>query len=225
MSASVQSPLLTTVSTFRAGLGHAVKRSSAAEPRLGRIDLTDLSEDPTPGEDGLVAEISAPLTIADRFYTITSGGSSRITLTDWTDPSAPVVRRQLHLDGVFTTSVAAFGDLVAIATTADDSDAPGLTPVASEIRFYRATPARKHSGDVILRELSRVTTGVLTDAVRFSADGGSLYAANEGQPNLDHSQDPKGSLSIIAIKGRPTKPRFEEVGIKFPGPEIGRAHV
>jgi YVTN family beta-propeller protein len=189
-----------------------------SDPLLGRIDLSDVSQDPTPGEDGLVAEISASVAIANRLYTISSGGSNRVSLTDWSDPGNPQLVQQLDLSGVFTTSVATFGNLVAIATTPDDYDDPTNTETPeSQIRFYSINAAGK------LTELAVVNTGFLTDGMRFSADGSQLYIANEGQPNANYSVDPVGSVSIITISGQGGNLNFSEAEVTFP--ELNSAGV
>ncbi len=182
-----------------------------AQPLLGRIDLTPVSQDPTPGADGLVAEISASVAIANRLYTISSGGSNLVSLTDWSDPTNPQLVSQLDLSGFFTTSVATFGNLIAIATTPSNYDDPAnaATP-ESQVRFYSINPAGK------LTEVAVVNTGFLTDGMRFSADGRQLYIANEGQPNADYSVDPIGSVSIITISGHGGNRRFSEAEVTFP---------
>ena len=181
------------------------------DPLLGRIDLSDVSQDPTPGEDGLVAEISASVAIANRLYTISSGGSNLVSLTDWSDPTNPQLVSQLDLSGFFTTSVATFGNLIAIATTPSNYEDPANTATPeSQIRFYSINPAGK------LTEVAVVTTGFLTDGMRFSADGRQLYIANEGQPNADYSVDPIGSVSIITISGQGGNLRFSEAEVTFP---------
>ncbi len=182
-----------------------------ADPLLGRIDLSPNSKDETPGEDGLVAEISASVYIGNKLYTISSGGSNLVTLTDWKDPSNPAVVQQLDLTGFFTTSVATFGNLIAIAATPDDYDDPENTETPqSQIRFYSINPAGK------LTELAVVDTGFLTDGMRFSADGRQLYIANEGQPNADYSIDPVGSVSIINLSGQGGNINFSETEVSFP---------
>lgn len=181
------------------------------DPLLGRIDLSEVSQDPTPGEDGLVAEISASVSIANRLYTISSGGSNLVSLTDWSAPTNPQLVSQLELSGFFTTSVATFGNLIAIATTPETYDDPAnnATP-ESQIRFYSLNAAGK------LTEVAVVTTGFLTDGMRFSADGSQLYIANEGQPNADYSVDPIGSVSIITISGQGGNLSFSEAEVTFP---------
>lgn len=198
------------------GRPRSLKTPARSQPILGRMDLTSVAIDPTPGEDGLVAEISASVSLADGFYTVSSGGSNRISLTDWSDPQTPRLLRQLNLDGFFTTSVAAADALVAIATTPDSYGASGQAAVASDICFYQMMPPRKAGGDVSLRELDRVATGFLADAVRFAANGSVLYVANEGQPASDYGVNPVGSVSIVEIKGSSERPRFQAREIALP---------
>ncbi|MGB5135203.1 MAG: hypothetical protein WBN89_08525 [Prochlorococcaceae cyanobacterium] len=182
-----------------------------AAPLLGRVDLTSVSKNPTPGEDGLVAEISASVAIANRFYTISSGGSNIVSLTDWSDPANPQLVQQLDLTGFFTTSVATFGNLIAIAATPGDYADPANTETPeSQIRFYSIDP----SG--LLTERAVVNTGFLTDGMRFSADGRQLFIANEGQPNANYSVDPTGSVSIIDISGQGGNLSFSEAEVTFP---------
>ncbi|MCP9820593.1 hypothetical protein KBZ18_13980 [Synechococcus sp. Cruz-9H2] len=180
------------------------------DPLLGRIDLTDFSVDSEAGEDGLVAEISASVYIANKLFTISSGGSNLVTLTGWNDPSNPEVVQQLDLTGFFTTSVATFGNLIAIAATPDNYDAIGNITPESQVRFYSLNPSGK------LTEVGVVNTGFLTDGMRFSADGRQLYIANEGQPNANYSIDPVGSVSIINLSGQGGNINFEETEISFP---------
>ncbi|MCT0216270.1 hypothetical protein KQ298_08030 [Synechococcus sp. CS-1330] len=179
-------------------------------PLLGRLDLSSSSKDSTPDEDGLVAEISASVSIGKRLYTISSGGSNLVSLSDWSDPTNPRLVQQLDLVGFFTTSVATFGDLIAIAATPDNYDAIGIATPESQIRFYNINAAGT------LKEVAVVNTGFLTDSIRFSDDGRQLYVANEGQPNKDYSVDPIGSVSIIEIKGKSRDLRLSEAEITFP---------
>ena len=44
-----------------------------------------------------------------------------------------------------------------------------------------------------------VEAGALPDMVTFTADGKKVLVANEGEPNADYSNDPEGSISVIAI--------------------------
>ncbi len=180
------------------------------EALLGRSDLTSVALDPTPGQDGLVAEISASVAFANKLFTLSSGGSNLVSLTDWSDPANPLLVQQIELSGFFTTSVASFGNLIAIAATPENYDAIGSATPESQIRFYSINPSGK------LTELAVVNTGFLTDGMRFSADGTQLYIANEGQPNADYSVDPVGSVSIINITGQGGNLQFSEAEVFFP---------
>ena len=179
-------------------------------PLLGRLDLSRSSKDPNPGEDGLVAEISASVALGNRLYSISSGGSNLVSISDWSNPTSPRLVQQLNLSGFFTTSVATFGNLIAIAATPDNYAASGTPTPVSQIRFYSINLA----GTV--KEVGVVNTGFLTDSILFSADGRQLYVANEGSPNDDYSVDPIGSVSIITISGKGRNLRFSEVEVSFP---------
>ena len=180
-------------------------------PLLGRLDLSNSSKDSTPGEDGLVAEISASVAIANRLYTISSGGSNLVSISEWSDPTNPQLLQQLDLSGFFTTSVATFGNLIAIAATPDNyGDPANLITPESQIRFYSIN-ARGN-----LKEVAVVNTGFLSDGMQFSSDGRQLYVANEGQPNDDYSVDPIGSVSIITISRKGRNLRFSEAEVTFP---------
>lgn len=203
-------------------LQRLARKYAPLTPLLGRLDLTaysaDTGTDKSSALDGLVAEITGSVAIGHRLYAISSGGSSRITLSDWSDPQNPLYLQQLDLGANFTTSVATRGTLVAIAVTPDAYDASGqAVPMpTSQIRFYRLVPPSQVQPTGSLVEVGRVDSGFLPDAIRFSADGHTLYAANEGQPNADFSQDPVGSVTIVSIQGKSLQPRFETVDVAMP---------
>ena len=185
------------------------------EARLGRLDLTDVSKDPISvfdedeGEfvtdDGLVAEISASVWIGNKQFTLSSGGSDTLTLSNWSDPSSPQLVSQLVLEDSFTTSVASYGNLFAVAATPDayDEATNGAALPKSQIIFFSINPGGQ------LKEIDRVETGFLADGIAFSKDGTQLYVANEGQPSSDYSVDPIGSVMVIDISGQGGTLSFE----------------
>ena len=177
---------------------------------LGRLDLTGDSKDPEPGEDGLVAEISASVWIGNKMYTLSSGGSDTLSLSNWSDPFNPQLVSQTTLEGYFTTSVASYGDLLAVAATPEAYEEPGQNAAESNIIFYSINP----SGT--LMEVGRVAVGDLADGIAFSEDGTQLYVANEGQPRDGYELDPTGSVSIINLSGQGGTLQFDVVEVKFP---------
>jgi hypothetical protein len=190
-------------------------------PLVGRIDLTPSSQDPTGDDDGLVAEISASVFIGNKLFSLSSGGSNLVSLTDWRDPSNPVLADQLNFGDFETTSIASFGNLFAVAATPTSYDGAGAgnsdpTP-ESVIRFFRINPAGK------VREVGEVSTGFLSDGTAFSSDGRQLYVANEGEPNSDYSVDPVGSVSIVEVSGRGRNLRLAETEIALPDLNSGVA--
>jgi hypothetical protein len=146
-------------------VGKLRRRPTAPAPQaplLGRLDLTDVSKDPTLDEDGLVAEISASVSIGKRLYTISSGGSNLVSISDWSNPTNPRLVQQLDLSGFETTSVATYGNLIAIAATPDNYAASGIPTPESQIRFYSINPAGT------LKEVGVVNTGFLMAAISAS---------------------------------------------------------
>ncbi len=220
MAPATSSLLSKALAAARPALLRAAKKKAPANPLLGRIDLTSYSEDQITDKskagDGLVVEISSSMSIGGRLYSISSGGSNRITLAEWSDPQSPRYLQQLNLGDNITTSVATFGKLVAIAVTPASYDAAGQMPSKSEIRFYNLVPPSRFNPSGSLIEVARVETGFLADGMRFSADGRKLFVANEGEPDSDFSQDPVGSVSIISISGSPLRPRFDKLDVAMP---------
>lgn len=74
----------------------------------------------------------------------------------------------------------------------------GLVAVAVEAKI------KQNNGYVVFMNnkgeiLNKVTVGALPDMVKFSPDGKFVMTANEGEPNKNYSNDPKGSVSIIPV--------------------------
>ncbi|MBE9154323.1 MULTISPECIES: hypothetical protein [unclassified Cyanobium] len=205
----------TSISAFFKKLFRQRPWIEPAMPLVGRIDLTPFSQDPSGDDDGLVAEISASVFIGHKLFTLSSGGSNLVSLTDWSNSADPVMADQLDFAGFETTSIAAFGNLFAVAATPDgygDSGADGNTDPTPEslVRFFSINPRGK------LKELGEVSTGFLSDGTAFSRNGRQLYVANEGEPNADYSVDPVGSVSIIELSGKGRNKNFEEIEIALP---------
>jgi len=84
-------------------------------------------------------------------------------------------------------SVAVHDDLMAVAVENDDKQANGV------IAFYTLDNA----GTATF--LKSVAAGALPDNVVFSPDGAYALSANEGEPSGDYTNDPQGSVTLVAI--------------------------
>lgn len=162
---------------------------------LGRLDLTAFSEDPANGGDGLVSEISAfnYLSKSRNLYSITIGGSDRVTVGNWNDVNNPVFVDQKRILGYETASVVASKRLIAVGAAPSDY---GTTPKTSVVNFF------KIKSDGQLLDLGGIDTGFLTDNIKFSRNGKKLFTANEGEVNDNYTVDPRGSVSIIKLNRR-----------------------
>ena len=159
---------------------------------LGRFDLTGFSVDPDIGGDGLVAEISAfnYFSKSRGLYSVTIGGSDRVSVIDWSNPSDPELVEQKRILGYETASVIASKGLIAVGAAPSSY---GTTPSISIINFF------KMNSDGQLLDLGEVDTGFLTDNITLSRNGKKIFVANEGEVNDDYTIDPVGSISIITL--------------------------
>ena len=84
-------------------------------------------------------------------------------------------------------SIAIKNDLLAIAIEGEVKQAPGA------ILFYSLNALGEGTF------IKAVEAGALPDMVTFTPDGSKVLVANEGEPNADYSNDPEGSISVIAV--------------------------
>lgn len=159
-------------------------------PLLGTLNLTPTG---TSGEQ-FQTEISATVTIGGKLLVLSSGGGSTLQVTDATTASAPVLlERVSYGDGYVSTSVASYGNLLAVALSPADYDTSGGKGL---VRFYRV------GIDGTLTQIADVAVGYLPDGIAFNKTGTKLVIANEGQPAADYTLDRPGSIGIIDIQGR-----------------------
>lgn len=177
---------------------------ASTSPLIGRLDLTPTGSS---GEQ-FQSEISAAVAVGGGLFLFSSGGGSSLQVSDASDPANPQLLQRLALGDYTSTSVAAHGDLLALALVPvgyDSAPSPGL------VRFFRVGVGG------VLTPLADVQVGFLPDSLAFSADGRRLVVANEGQPSADYGIDPEGSISVIAIAGTAAAPRFDATTIAFGG--------
>ena len=128
-------------------------------------------------------EVIAYDPLSERLFT-TSGIEGFVDVTDFSEPSSPKLIRSINMNQ--------YGSITSLAVH------NGLLVVASP----NAMP--QLPGSVIAMSLDGVpikqfTVGVQPDMITFTPDGNKILVANEGQPNLDYSIDPEGSVTIIDI--------------------------
>lgn len=176
-----------------------------ADPLLGSLNLSAAGSS---GEQ-FQTEISAYVRIADKLFLLSSGGGGTLQVTDATDPASPQLLERLSYGGGFaSTSVAAHGDLVAVALTPVDYED---NPAKGVVRFFRIN----RSGQ--LSQLQDVEVGYLPDGMAFSGDGLQLVIANEAQPSGDYGIDPEGSIGVIDISNPGLNPQFTYTDLGFSG--------
>lgn len=173
-------------------------------PLLGSINLTPSG---TSGEQ-FQSEISTTVTLGGSLFVISSGGGTTLQVTDATDATQPqLVGREPYGDGYLSTSVASYGDLLAVALSPADYDTSGGQGL---VRFYRV------GADGTLTQLADVAVGYLPDGIAFNETGTKLVIANEGQPAAGYTLDRPGSIGIIDIQGR-VNPVFTYTDLLFDG--------
>ncbi|QPN60646.1 choice-of-anchor I family protein [Synechococcus sp. CBW1002] len=150
--------------------------------------------------------------LGKKLFLLSSGGGQTLQITDATNPASPqLVERRSYGGAYNSTSVAAYGNLVAVALTPADYDD---IPSKGLVRFFRMGRNGR------LTKLRDVEVGYLPDGIAFSKDGRQLVIANEAQPSGDYGIDPAGSIGIIDIKGSRLNPRFNYTDLSFDGLDL-----
>lgn len=142
------------------------------------------SFDPS-GSNTSTCEIVVHDPTSQKLFT-TSAIAGFLDIVDFTNPSAPIVVKTIDMNpygGV--TSVAVKNGVLAVASPNDNEQLDG------SVVFFNT------DGDFI----KQVTVGALPDMITFTPDGTKVMTANEGQPSVDYTVDPEGSVSIIDLTG------------------------
>lgn len=150
---------------------------STAFSLVGSIDL---------GPTG-AAEISAfDPTTKKLFVVNNTNNNNRIDVLDLSNPSSPKLMTSI--------SITRFGGLVNSVSVSQGKLAAGIE-AADKVSPGKVVVFNTTNHDVI----KELTVGSLPDMVTFTPDGLYILSANEGEPNLDYSIDPPGTVSIIDI--------------------------
>jgi hypothetical protein len=108
-----------------------------------------------------------------------------LDVIDASNPAAPVLLGSIDLTpyGSAPNSVAVRDGIIAVAVEATIRTDPGsVVFFNSELQFVASIPV-----------------GAVPDMVTFTPNGRYVLTANEGEPSLDYSIDPEGSVSIIDL--------------------------
>lgn len=164
---------------------YIVDNDSQAPIPSNQIELNYIGSFDPSGASTSTCEIVVHDAVSQRLFT-TSAVAGYLDIIDFSNPTNLSVINSVNINpygGV--TSVAVKNGIVAVASPNADETLNG------SVVFF----------DTNGTFLKQVTVGALPDMITFSPDGTKVMTANEGQPNIDYSIDPEGSVSIIDISG------------------------
>lgn len=132
------------------------------------------------------AEIVAHDPVSQRLFIANSIGG-KIDIVNFKNPSAATLITSIPVTATYgnINSIAVKNGIVAAAIENIVPEQPG------KIVFFDTTGAF----------ISQVTAGAMPDMITFDKTGTKVLTANEGQPSVDYSVDPEGSVTIVDISG------------------------
>ena len=162
------------------------EENSQLESRSGIPSFSSLSSIDL-GPTG-AAEISAFDPATNKLFVVnnTNNNNNRIDVVDLSNPSMPVLMASI--------AVAPFGGLINSVAVSNGTIAAGIESM-DKVSDGKVVIFNTADHTVI----KEVKVGALPDMVTFSPDGHYILSANEGEPNLDYSIDPLGTVSIIEV--------------------------
>jgi hypothetical protein len=182
---SLENPSGLTITGTPTSTIYIIDNDRTAPSPSHQIELNYIGSFDPSGSNSSTCEIVVHDPASQRLFT-TSAIAGFLDIINFSDPTSPTVVNSIDMNtygGV--TSVAVKNGIVAVAS-----------PNANEAL----------NGSVVFFDtngtfLKQVTVGALPDMITFSPDGTKVMTANEGQPNIDYTVDPEGSVSVIDISG------------------------
>lgn len=158
-----------------------VNEDAATFAEIGTLDIGDVG----------AAEISAYDPQTKRLFVVNNGTVNKIDVIDFADPTKLQVISSISMApyGGAVNSVAVSNGKLAAAIEASDKQANGKVVVFNTSDY---------------KEVKVVNVGALPDMVTYTPDGNYILTANEGEPNATYTNDPVGSVSIIAVNNNYT---------------------
>lgn len=165
--------------------------------------LSSLKSGPMRTEDPRIAEINAFDPAGPRIYVVNpqSGG---LDVIDASDPTALIPATPPSLD-IVSACQAALG----LDCPVQSGSEPNSVAIRGRLMGVAlGSPVRTENGYAAFFELqgsgapvfvAAVEVGALPDMITFTPDGAYALTANEGEPSLDYTIDPPGSVSIITV--------------------------
>lgn len=151
-------------------------QESSMFEEIGMIDI---------GSTG-AAEISAFDEYTKKLFVVNNAsGINRIDVINLANPANPVFLTSISIGTGFVNSVSVSGGKLAAAIENTVKQNPG------KVIVYRTDNYAK---------IAEVGVGALPDMITFSPDGRFILTANEGEPSVNYTLDPEGSVSIISVE-------------------------
>ncbi|WP_127818090.1 choice-of-anchor I family protein [Microbacterium sp. CPCC 204701] len=161
------------------------------------LSLTPLGTFETGAFEKGAAEIVAAH--GDRLFVVNAQAGS-VSVLDYSAPSAIAKEFDLSSAGVANSVAVRADGLGVVAFEAPVKTDPGT------LVFFDAAAADAESA-----VLGTITVGALPDMVTFSKDGAYAVVANEGEPAEDFSEDPEGSIAVVALPSTVAAPTQDAV--------------
>ncbi len=142
----------------------------------GSIDIGDVG----------AAEISTYDPQTKRLFVVNNSTTNKIDVIDFADPSKPVL--------ITSISVAPYGGFVNCLDVFDGKLAAAIEAIN-----------KQDAGKVVVfktndySEVKVIPVGALPDMITYSPNGKYILTANEGEPSMDYTNDPLGTVSIISV--------------------------
>ncbi|MES2799402.1 MAG: choice-of-anchor I family protein [Bacteroidota bacterium] len=109
---------------------------------------------------------------------------SKLDIVDFANPSAPVLLNSIDISSYGAiNSVAVHDGVVAMAIQNTNAQLNGFIVFLDENGAF----------------INQVDAGAMPDMITFNKDFTKVITANEGEPSLDYSVDPEGSITIVDL--------------------------
>lgn len=181
-TAAVCALALTSATTASAAVVTTPISDSAAG---AAISLSPIGADNT----GVYKKSAAEIVQAyrDTLFVVNAQNGS-VSVLDNSDPTKPEKKFEISSTGVANSVTVREDGLGIIAFEATTKTAPG------HLVFFNAAATSAQTA-----VLGTVEVGALPDMVTVSKDGKYAVVANEGEPSVDFTVDPEGSVSVVTL--------------------------